>query len=104
MIVSDFAFWDALSHPASLVSFQSPLITGCASLSAPVAFSAMTGSAARNAPPRVRPVLVVVVTSAPHAGVGTTSTRAPTSVLPPVLMASTSIMVSPAPTQGWILL
>lgn len=58
-----------------------------------MAFSVTIGSAARSAPPLARPVLVVVVTSAPHAGVVSTSLRAPTRVSPTVSMASTSIMV-----------
>lgn len=67
-------------------------------------FSVMIGNVARSAPPLVRPVLVVVVTSAPHAGVVLTSSRAPTRASPTVLTASTSIAVGfPAGHTGFVM-
>ncbi len=56
-------------------------------------FSVTIGSAARSALRCVRPASVAVATSALHAGLVSTSTRAPTHVLPAVATASTLTMV-----------
>lgn len=69
------------------------LFSGCVCPSAPVAFSVMTGNAARSALHCVRPALVAVATSAPHAGPASTSMRAPTRASPPAPTASTSTKV-----------
>lgn len=54
-----------------------------------MAFSVMIGSAAKSAPHCVRPALVAAVINAPHAGLVSTSMRAPTRVSPAVVTAST---------------
>ena len=69
------------------------LLPGCACPSAPVGSSVMTDVAARSAPRCVRCALVAVVTSVPHAGQASISTRAPTPAWPAAQIVSSLIMV-----------